>query len=58
MRELEVIPGTVLLCCQSKTMHLEKLVKLSRHSLAVANESPWYSTPVPGAMVVVQSLGC
>ena len=51
MRELEVIPGTVLLCCQSKTdASLEKTGKTLTVTLAVASElTPGILTPVPKA---------
>ena len=52
MRELEVVPGTVLLCCQSKTdATLEKTGKtLTVNGQAVANElTPGILTPVPKA---------
>ena len=52
MRELEVIPGTVLLCCQSKTdASLEKTGKtLTVSADVVASElTPGLLTPVPKA---------
>ena len=60
MRELEVIPGTVLLCCQSKTdASLEKTGKtITVNGNAVASElTPGLLTPVPKVVLVVQSLG-
>ena len=50
MRELEVVPGTVLLACQSKTdATLEKTGKtITANGNAVANElTPGLLTPVP-----------
>ena len=49
MRELEVIPGTVLLACQSKTdASLEKTGKTLTVTSAVASElTPGILTPVP-----------
>ena len=52
MRELEVVPGTVLLACQSKTdATLEKTGKtLTANGTAVASElTPGILTPVPKA---------
>ena len=60
MRELEVVPGTVLLACQSKTdASLEKTGKtVTVVAQAVASElTPGILTPVPKVGVVVQSLG-
>ena len=61
MRELEVIPGTVLLACQSKTdASLEKTGKTLTVTSAVASElTPGILTPVPkgNLVLVVQSLG-
>ena len=50
MRELEVVPGTVLLACQSKSdATLEKTGKtIVPHNTAVASEfTPGLLTPVP-----------
>ena len=52
MRELEVVPGTVLLACQSKTdASLEKTGKtITANGNAVASElTPGILTPVPKA---------
>ena len=52
MRELEVIPGTVVLACQSKTdVSLEKTGRtITVNGNAVANElTPGLLTPVPKA---------
>ena len=52
MRELEVVPGTVLLACQSKTdASLEKTGKtITVVAQAVASElTPGILTPVPKA---------
>ena len=60
MRELEVTPETVLLACQSKTdASLEKTGKtITVTGNAVASElTPGILTPVPGLVLVVQSLG-
>jgi len=51
MRELEVVPGTILLACQSKTdTSLEKTGKVITPGEAIASElTPGILTPVPKA---------